>query len=591
MRGKLSFNLKPMSTYKGNQYVKPTVEQISFKLDFSNLTEIHTVIPPNADEAWKTICDPAEFVTFTDLVDRVEKCKNPSHILSVFDIENQMYEKSLLTIELSRHLSYICRIIPPAQFKNFFSKTRLDVNSLLSSLNQNEATCFNCSIQLLYRIISVIPEYEQKKMVLKSFAKLLIPHSLVEKRKTRSYITFLTFLPVNDSNGIKQWLCVHRNLNNCRTYLRGGKNDVLSNFSLDQLRPVITGNQISFYPRNVTNAQALLSFEFITEDGAQFWEDAISNTFSDPLICFLNCIPHVMQYISEVPDDFYQQFEKILEASDMDLVRGIFNGIPATLSGDAKQGVDTILTILANCGTLANFFRSAYAQAVETTIFPSTIFRENSPATFCSTLTFTQFGDEFSTSLIYALYSKYPNLEDAINAIINFDKPVPPILTFIFSCAFRSTRRKFPDNLTPLIAVNSILMLRYLLPKLSMISRQASQFGQRILNAFVFHKVPDDPLNEQVYRKIALYTSNISHPKKVGKNELPTPQISIVLNMFVNNSKQIMEELNTVLEGENQTVWGVLEFLENIFAGVEENYETLISKSTIFGVQQENAKK
>lgn len=576
----LCFNLKPLQN-RSSKYVKPVVEQVNFKIDFSLLTEIQAGIPNKANEAWKNISDAMEFVSFTDLYERIESCQKEANILSAFDPDNDTYEKSLLTIELTRHLSYLCRIIPVSVFRKFFSKTSLDAVSLMSSLGQNEQICLNCAIQLLHSIVKKEEiKYDQKMMIVKKFAYLLIPSKLLEKRKNRSYMTFLAFIPVDGNDGVKQWLCIHKNLNNLRTYLRNGKNDVLSNFTLDQLKPKVNGNQLLFYPKNMSNPQPLLTFDFITEGAVKFWESIIEKKNNDPLLCFVSCFPHIVQFIDELPEDFNEQLAKIIQANDMDLAQALTT-VGSTGGSDTKIGIETILNMLQEAGTFSNFFRAAYANSAENSVSSSTIFRENSAASNCSSLIFQLFGSQYSNGIVYTLYSKYPNLEDAIYAVLNYDMPLPSSLNFLFSCVFRAARRKYPDQLTPLYAVNSIMMLRFLLPRLSSISRQASQFGQRILNAFVFRQVKEDPLPESLYRKIAYHTCNISHVKICNKLQFQNTDIKNILKYF-GNKEILIDTLTGVLKKENQLVWGVLEFLENIFVGVDENYENLMAKSKLF---------
>jgi hypothetical protein len=235
------------------------------------------------------------------------------------------------------------------------------------------------------------------------------------------------------------------------------------------------------------------------------------------------------------------------------------------------------ISLMAESGYLAPFFRAVFGIEIAQLKSVQTIFRESSAASITSGVFMVTVGAEFVSAVADLLLASQDNLETAIREFIKLRDKLPLAICIVFSSCFKATRRRFQEKLVPILAVSSFLMLRFLLPQFAIISPVASRLGQKLMQAFVFKKFPPEQVHEDVYDLMARFLLDISHPKP-AKVQFAPHDIRKIFQLAADNALGLVERLPAVAREQDHPLhWSILELLEGMVFGVDENFNRILS--------------
>lgn len=239
-------------TDSSEQKLETRSEIMVFSVNLSQMIEGELTLPPNANELWKTICDPKEFISFSSFIHHLENCTDPKLFLDAFDPNSPKLDN--LSIELIRFLNYMHKIIPTEPFLTFIGKMKLQPNLLYDLLTPDQLSLMACALYILKTILSIIPDNEDRQTALNAFAEYLIPHDLLQQRKTRPYINTILFLPMKIiENGKKIWISVSRDCQVFSLYKFEHSTEPFLTLSNKDYITTICGDELNFVPREDTN--------------------------------------------------------------------------------------------------------------------------------------------------------------------------------------------------------------------------------------------------------------------------------------------------------------------------------------------------
>ena len=563
IRKNLWFDIPPM---KGEEtpYQKPKVGQVSFVFKFQEPSKDFN-FSPQINEFWKQILGPDSKIQFTDIFDKVTYCNNPGILMSAYSTNYQSEDQ--LALDLLQLVSAFNKILPAGKITAYLSDAKLDPKKFIKELQSPTAELFDSILILTHHVIKQVKEYSLQMEVISRTASALIPETLIQELPQRKYITTLAVLPLQMSDSRMVWIVIHRD----------------STFQLLDMNNNIPILDCDPNETNVTETDGVLligssfSCSFMSEQARKIYTEA-NEQKGDLLLTFVKCFPEVVKYKDQLPQVFFDQFNRIIGATDFDFVRAFSK--QASISGAAGRSANSqLLSILTNAGNITALTRFFFGIQIQHTISANVILRDSSPATLLFSTLSSYFGGSFADSVINSLLSPDVSLTDSVISLIHLLPLVPQQIKFMEAIVFRAARRKFPDGLVPLLAVGSMFMLRYLIPKLSTVSIEATQKGQKIMMAFVFHRSPDFSLTDEQYREIAesdLHITNygsVSFPVEASKS-------TQVIESCAEWSKQLIDIISN-RPAEHPLYWSVLELLENSFTG-EEDLLTELTTHSLF---------
>ena len=550
-----------------------------FSLDLSAMIFSQHEIPAVSDQVWSEISGPAEFITFSQLIDNIKNCDDPLYVLDAFDGEKQQI--SHVTSALSRHLEYLHRVLSVEQFLRLTMQMKLDIQSLFALLDQKQIIIFRCVILLIDTILKIIPENEKQQQILLAFSEYLIPEQLLKSRKERPYIMMLFMIPAKftiDNNFY--WLTLWRDYKTVRIYGFDQPERATKEITLDEYIPDIFGEQLAFY--HVTQPGVpVMSFSLPTLSAGRAWVDTFENRNKDPIMAFLSSLPHVIDYTQNLPTDFKNQLLQIIAAPDLDFARAICT-VAANEFRDGehtKNACLSVLSLLNSIGCLTQFIRCGFAEAIIETTDTTNILRMSSIASMSSGLILTHCENGFASNYASIIKGDNGNLPEVIKHLMELESKFTPPMRFVLSAAFKSSRRKFPDYLVPLNAISSIFMLRYLATELTSISMELAKLCQSITLTLMF-STKVEQLPEEMYSQLALFLCNLTHLVN-SPISLPETNIDNLLT-FIKYKKDnnvyyrnIISKLSEILSKENHhpMVWSIVELFENLYTGTDENFQ------------------
>ncbi|OHS95533.1 hypothetical protein TRFO_10408 [Tritrichomonas foetus] len=556
-----------------------------FTLNLSQAANSPITPPHDADEKWASIAGPEEFISYTKLINHIGQCTNPSAVIDAFDPDSPQLD--FVTSELSRHLGYLHKILKVNQFLQFTSQMRIDNETLTNILQPHQIALFTCTLHLLNKILSVIPDYNKQQQILLSFSEYLIPEELKKARKARPYIKTILYMPaklINEEQ--KVWLLVNRDFNTISIFNFNDPETPRKVITLDQFIQDIYAEQLVF-SSVMQPGTPVMSFCLITPNAGRTWIDAFSNKETDPLLTFLSSLPHIVDDIDKIPNDFKKQLSDIITAPDLDLARAICT-VAANEFRDGehtKNACMAVLSLLNTAGYLTQFVRCGFAEAISDTTDTTNILRMSSIASMSSGLILKQTDNDFAKTFAEAIKNDNGNLTDVVNHFMQLGGGFTPPMKFVLSAAFRSSRRKFPEYLVPLNAISSIFMLRYLATELTSISMDLAKLCQTLTLTLMF-STKVEQLPDELYPQMALFLVNLTH---LTNSSITLPPFNINdLIIFLKYSKennfyfhQIVTKLSDILKKpQHPMVWSVVELFENIYNGTDENFKTEMEGKT-----------
>jgi hypothetical protein len=221
-----------------------------------------------------------------------------------------------------------------------------------------------------------------------------------------------------------------------------------------------------------------------------------------------------------------------------------------------------------------------------------TILRESSAATFCSSIFLTSLGARFCNGVLQKLINEVTDVRDGLQAMRDLKDRIVPELRMVFESCFRATRRRFPGELVPVMAVSSILMLRFLMPQFAVSFPEASRLGQKMLTVFVFSNPPGEDIEEEVFRKIAKFLLEIStvgmETDYCGFTEAKDCELGELLYFASKNSRLIVSAMEGKKKDNHTLVWVILELLENVLSKPEKETAHILKSMDSWAFREES---
>ena len=563
IRKNLWFEIPPMNSEE-TPYEKPKVGRVSFEFQFQDPSKNPT-FAANIDDLWHQILGSDSQINFTNVFERVRTCNNPGILMSAYSPNYQSEDP--LALDLLQLISKYNLILPPKKIFACLSSPQLVPQEFIKELPSPSAELFDSVLTLTHHVLFIVKEYNLKMEVISRTASALVPDVLIAEIPQRNYITTTAVLPLQMSDGRRIWLSIQRD---------------------QTIQLIEMGSGVPFLDckpqeTNVTINDGVIligssfSCKFLTDDGADIYQEALNQTV-DPMITFLRCMPGIAKFKGNVPQVFTDQFTKIIGANDFDFVRAF--GKQACMNGAAGRSANSeLLFILASTGNITILARYLFGEQIRRTVTSNVLLRDSSPSTLLFSTLANYFGGSFADSVTDSILNANSTINDSVISLLHMFPLVPQQIKYIESVVFRATRRKFPDDLMPLFAVGSMFMLRFLIPKLSAVSIEATQKGQKIMNAFVFHRSPEFSLSDEQYREIAESDIQLTNFHAVSF-PVEAKQFDQVLTSCADWYKDIIEIISN-RPAEHPIYWSVRELLENAFVG-DEDLITSLSTHSLF---------
>jgi hypothetical protein len=570
------YRLHSKSSMSESTPPEPNARPVLFTYNFSQLSTLASGdLPPDSSSLWQTISDPCDPVTFAQLLSRIAHSPDTPAILSAFGLSPPV--RHILTTELRRHLSYLDRILPPAAFLAYIAGFRLDLAAFVASLPAPAGPLLSCAVHLLWAVLSAVESDQTRHEIMERFALLLLPRELLSQRRScaRPELRYLCFLPVESKDG-RQWIALCSDHNKVQMFSMSKAAEAANWFTLDEVGFETFCNEIHF--SNPT--RAAVTYTFSSRVDAQLWEDAATKRSVDPIYHFIACLPSVFENVDCAPPELLEQLTELLTAPDMDFLHSFLKTAATRGQEQSKGAVLSCLARLNDAQLLAPWFRAVFS--IEITLLRSvqTIFRESSAASISSSVFLVNTGLDFSKMVADILLENSTQVDRGIRLIIGALDKVPAPLRLVFSACFKATRRKYKEKLVPIMAVSSFLMLRFLLPQFAMISPACSRLGQKLMTAFVFKKLPDDPLGEDLPQLIGNFLLEISTVEPADV-QLPPYDAMKVLQFCAENAPLLADRVDIAkADDEHPLHWSMLELLESGIFGVKEDYAHILEGRT-----------
>jgi hypothetical protein len=343
-------------------------------------------------------------------------------------------------------------------------------------------------------------------------------------------------------------------------------------FNLDEGASEVFSNELSF----TTPAKATTTYAFGSKVEAQIWADAVARRGGDPLVHVLASLPHVLPLAESAPPEVAAQLSELLAAPDMDFLHALLQAAATRGQEVSKGAVLAALARIAAAGLLAPWFRAVFSIEIQQLRSAQTIFRESSAASISSGVFLVCLGSEFSKLVAGILLENAATIDAGIRKIVAAIDRVPPALRIVFGACFRATRRRFQEKLVPIMAVSSFLMLRFLLPQFAIISPAASKLGQKLMAVFVFRKIPDDYIGEDIPQLIGDFLLKIGEVED-AQVQLPQYDGRKILQFCAENAMLVTDRLELVKGGDEYPLhWSLLELLETAIFGIKEDYARIL---------------
>jgi hypothetical protein len=388
------------------------------------------------------------------------------------------------------------------------------------------------------------------------------------------------FLPVESAAEGKQWLALSSDYNHVQLFLMSAPSTPAHSFQLDQVTVDIFCTEINFWPL-VKADKPLHTFSFPVTREVQVWRDAVGKRGVDPLYSFIACLPFVLLYQDAAPPPFWKQIRDAVVAPDLAFFHTFASVASSRGQEIAKPAVLSALSLMAESGYLAPFYRAVFGIEIAQLRGAQTIFRESSAASITSGAFMVTVGADFVTAVADLLLASQDSLDTAIREFMKLKEKLPSAIRIVFASCFRATRRRYQEKMVPVLAVSSFLMLRFLLPQFAIMSPIASRMGQKVMQAFVFKKFPPDQVREDVYELMARFLLEISQPEP-AKVTMAPHDIKKIFQFTAENAIGMIERLQPLnAELDHPLHWSILELLEGVVFGIGEDFGRILSAGTI----------
>ena len=559
-----------MKSLKINQ-AHNTVEQqakekvLNFNVDFSALPLNRYMMPQSIDQYWNKIgCKES----FKSVFLQLQKPLSPDVFNRLFKIGENPTPFLNSFWDIISHMKFI---LPPLDLVTFISHPKLEMDNLYKLIPHDSRVLLISSICLINSVIKN-RDYKTQNKIVYEFAKLLVPsqESLFQAEKIEIPVAMFAPAVLKDINE-KIWIVLKKDMSI----------SVYKNAEGSSLLHEIPPNSYQFDVKQGSLTTTTHTFLFTTQNGPDIFDAASKdpNSFI-PFIQsfqgnerggFLNTIPMIVK----------KQIIVALGSPDFILAKSVVQALVDDKSD--QNNYIFIFTALNETGTFAPFIRQAFMDDVLRIDDPAKLFRTETIATRAATTIMGSSGAHLILQIKRLIANFAFNPAQAMRSIIQAcSYQMPLLMNFIFSCAFKSTRRKFSNNLLPVVAASSIFILRYLNPQL--INEPAlKDCGSHLAKGFLLRR--DDPTvnDEKLMRETCQFLIDLT---KLNGSAFQFPPydfgniikfLSVANEKIINNYKKQLQIQNT----DPPLTWSVVEMIENCFVS-DNDYTAEILGADLF---------
>ncbi|OHT09940.1 hypothetical protein TRFO_21031 [Tritrichomonas foetus] len=300
-------------------------------------------------------------------------------------------------------------------------------------------------------------------------------------------------------------------------------------------------------------------------------------------ICFLRSFKGIKRYSKFIPDIVKNHFISLLSSPDFTLTTSI---VEVLFNEHDKNIIPDIIGCLEGTGTFSPFLRYIFSDSVMNTDRADFLFKNSSVCTYLASNIFYMKGNLLLKPIIEQIKCNKDSPIGAIASIIAQSSNLPLSLRFVLQNVFKSSRRKFPYNLTPLHVLSDFFMFRFIFPAMvtdqGLADKSLTDIGKSIGNAFMFKR--DDPSvnDEGLLKSIAAFLLDIT---KIDSQAVDIQKINfenIVFFLDSYNDKLIKNFTHKKEKRIHPFTWSMVEIIENCFVGCNENFAAEINASQLF---------
>jgi hypothetical protein len=220
----------------------------------------------------------------------------------------------------------------------------------------------------------------------------------------------------------------------------------------------------------------------------------------DPLLSFLSCLKEVAAHRKSLPKEFIQQLVEAVGSPDPGLASAVCQAITPT----NRPAVSFVIAALTHSEAITLFLRKAFAVDIAKIPDHNRLYRDNSVGMAAAGLMLRAHGQDTVDNLL-ELFTTYPDIpaREMLVKWIPHLADTSQVNRVVLRFAFISARRRFPNGVTAIIAISSILMLRHLMAEMG---RKMPSIGplQQLMNLTVFKSgTRDIPHDDELFREIA----------------------------------------------------------------------------------------
>lgn len=499
--------------------------------------------PKDIDKYWMEIGCPVSFIKIYDFILRI---KDQELILSI--IYNKISHP--LASAFQKLHEYFCKIFNYQNLLSFLSLPKLNLRYFVPSLPEGSRCMFSSILALLRCILPKISSNEEQQKVLTLFSNWLVPESLKSKCKYDLSTGIILFMPISYNHKI-YWIIL--------------RNDAtITIVSFDGI--YIVNNSSEYNIASSSESHLLIvdkkTFQFIDESHYQFFSEGLKE--SHPLISFVSSFKYASRFINSFPQILKKEFVSFLSNTDFILARAVFGQSPQIFN---RSNSVPFYNCLIESGMFAPFIRYQFDADVKAINDPGTIFRGTTIATTTASNLLGFYGSGYVDRLINDISQTQNDPKASTRAVIDSLRHVPISMQFLFSCAFRSSRRKFPNTNTPLIAAGSLMTLRYIMPRMAQNS-QFSSLSKHIMNAFLFRSddqlINDQSLFDEITNLILTMVKMSDRSINFGNTDY-----SVIIKYMSDYNNDIIKKLRSILQEPTPETHplctSIMELIENAF--------------------------
>ncbi|OHT13601.1 hypothetical protein TRFO_03373 [Tritrichomonas foetus] len=562
----LKFTLKPMNSIHIENLKLINDKKFTLNIDFSSIPMNKFQIPKDIDTYWYRIgCK----VSYTALYAFLQKPLPPEIVDNLFNIGKNPNPFLRAFWDILMQMKFI---LPPNNLLTFISVPKLDIERFFQMITPNDKILFTSVILLIHLIIKDM-DYQKQNHIVFQFAKFLIPSPQRLRESQKIDLSILMFAPVYSSlRGDKFWLILRNDLSIAIYKTSDGSPVELyipkEKYQFNNTQGIITVNEISYI--------------FMTQNGPDIFVDARKNRVS--FIFFIQSFKGIERYIfmNLLPEVIHNQFISSLRALGIGFGHAIVQSLVDT--SDRKTSL-YIFSMLIEAGVFAPFIRSVFMDDVKNIDNPSKLYRNSTLATCASSSIMGSYGSPLMLKIKESINQNMKDvrskeaiinnkicLHNTMRNVMNLCSDIPLHMNFIFSSVFKSTRRKFTDNLLPAVTVSSIFILRYIMPHL-INDPELKECGNFLTKGFLLRKSDPTINDEDLIRETCLFLVNLSNLNSSGF-AFEQYDFALICQYLSTNNDKVIENFNRYQQTttENPVVWSIVEMIENCFVGSDHDY-------------------